>query len=105
MADIIKLPDNLISNDDRQKLESYGAHEIARGRATRFHWTESEQGDPLFEIYRGGAVEELVLQIGRHREQDEYYALDPSGQDLTSGSLDHVMAQLDRKLAWDHGES
>jgi hypothetical protein len=105
MADIIKLPDNLISNEDRHKLESYGGHEIARGRATRFHWTTSDKGDPLFEIYRGGAKEQLIVQIGRHREQDEYYAVDATGQEVTSGALDHVMAELDRMMARDHGET
>lgn len=104
MADIIHLPDNFIGKDDRERLEAFGGHVIAHGRATRFHWARDGAGDDAFEIYRGGAHEELVLRIQRDRQQDTYYATDPQGETLSRGSLEHVMADLDRRLAQAHGE-
>lgn len=102
---IIELPGNLIGLEDRKKLESYGGHEISHGRATRFHWGQDAHGDPVFEIYRGGAHEKLASRIGRHRTSDEFYAHTAAGVAIVSGTLDHVMAVLDKKLARDHGET
>lgn len=102
---VIALPDNLIGREDRQRLESFGGHEMARGRATRFHWDKDENGNPVFEIFRGGNKEKLVVRIGRHREKDEFFAEDSAGNTLVTGALDHVMAVLDKKLAHDHGEN
>lgn len=101
---VISLPNNPITPPDQEKLESFGGHEIARGRATRFTWNQDEGGDPVFDIYRGGANEKLAIRIGRHREKDEFYAQNGSGKSIVTGTLDHVMAVLDKNLARDHGE-
>lgn len=102
MADIAKLPVNLIGKKDQVKLESYGGHEIAHGRATRFHWDQDEHGNPNFGIYRGGAEEELFVKIGRDRKRDEFWAKDGDGALIVSGALDHVMAVIEKKLAAEH---
>ena len=102
MAEISKLPENLIGKEDQARLESYGGHELALGRATRFHWARNEQGSPLFEIYRGGQEESLAVRIGRDRNRDEFWAEDPIGKLIVSGTLEHVMATLDKMLAREH---
>ncbi|RDC71092.1 hypothetical protein DLJ49_16320 [Rhodovulum sp. 12E13] len=92
--DIIRLAENLIGPADRRRLESYGAHVIQHGWATRYAWSE-EDGDPRFDIFRGGPNEECAVRVGRHREADEFFAEDAAGQQITAGPLDHVMAELD----------
>jgi hypothetical protein len=81
--DIIRLAENLIGPADHRRLESYGAHVIQHGWATRFAWSEQD-GDPRFDIFRGGA--------------DEFFAEDAAGQQIVAGPLDHVMAELDAFL-------
>jgi len=104
MTRIIKLPENFIGKEDREKLESFGGHEISRGRATRWHWDKDKNGNDIYEIYRGGANEKLVVKIGRDREHDEFHVTTSNGKLLTSGTLDHVMNILDEYLAKLHGE-
>ena len=104
MADIVELPKNLIGLEDQESLEVYGGHHISRGRATRFHWDKDKYGDPVFELYRGGANEELITRISRDRERDVFLAENARGQLLIAGTLDHVMAVLERKLAREHDE-
>jgi len=95
MAEIIQMPDNPISRADKQALESFGAHSIALGRATRFHWGNGRHGDDVFEIYHGGPFEKLAVRINRDREHDMFCARDANGQTLVSGTLDHVLAHLE----------
>ena len=104
MADIIKLPGNFIGPVDREKLESFGGHTIAHGRATRWHWDKNAAGDDLFEIHTGGAEDALAVCISRDRKLDQYIARDAAGYTIVSGMLDHVFAELDGYLARMHGE-
>lgn len=104
MADeVVRLPSNLIGLADRRRLESYGAHLVSHGLATRFSWSEDDRGDPHFEIFRGGADEVLAARVSRNRQEDVFYADDALGQRIVSGALDHVMAVLDEWLAAGHG--
>lgn len=105
MDKVIKLPDNLIGIDDHKNLESFGAHQISRGRLTRYHWNKDNNDDPVFELYRGGANEVLVTTIERDRAKGEFQAKDGEGKMLMTGTLDHIMAFLDRKLSIEHGET
>lgn len=102
MSDIVRLPDNFIGKDDRERLESFGGHTIARGRATRWHWTADERGDDVFEIYQGGAEEELAYRLRRDRKQDVFRVHDRRGREVLSGDLEHCMAGLDEMLAAEH---
>lgn len=95
--DVIRLAENLIGPADHRRLESYGAHVIQHGWATRYAWSE-ENGDPRFDIFRGGPNEELAVRVGRHRVEDEFFAEDAAGQQITAGALEHVMAELDAFL-------
>ncbi|MGA9573939.1 MAG: hypothetical protein WBS20_08340 [Lysobacterales bacterium] len=104
MNKTIKLPDNLIGKEDREKLESFGGHTIARGRATRWHWSE-DANDDVFEIYRGGANEVLASRIRRDRKMDVFYAHDAVGNPIGSGELEHVMAALEQYFIRLHGET
>jgi hypothetical protein len=104
MAKIINLPDNFIGKEDRERLESFGGHEIAHGRATRWHWGKNDDGSDVFEIYRGGANEELVCQISRDREHDQFTVKNAAGTLVISGTLDHIMAELDGFFAQLHHE-
>ncbi|WP_439155965.1 hypothetical protein [Yoonia sp.] len=94
---IIRLAENIIGPTDQKRLESYGAHVIQHGWATRFTWTEHD-GDPLFDIFRGGADEHLAARIGRHRDRHEFFAEDAAGQQIAAGTLAHVMAEIDTFL-------
>ncbi|WP_101069168.1 hypothetical protein [Roseovarius salinarum] len=102
--EIIRLADNLIGLSDRQALESYGAHVIGHGWATRFAWAWDADGDPHFDIFSGGADEVLAARIGRDRAAHVFYALDAEGARMVEGTLDHVMAELDRRFAAAHGQ-
>ena len=103
MSEIIRLAENIISKEDREQLQSFGGHIIAHGRATRWHWEKNGNND-VFEIYRGGADEELAVRISRKRKEDAFYAHDISGNVIAAGVLDHVMAELDHYFMQLHGE-
>jgi hypothetical protein len=104
MTKIIRLPGNFIGVEDREKLESFGGHTIAHGRATRWDWSDDDDGDDVFEIYTGGAVNNLTACIKRDRERDRYIARDAAGQKIAAGALEHVFTELDRYFARLHGE-
>jgi hypothetical protein len=104
VSDIIHLPGNIIGREDRDRLESFGGHTIARGRATRWRWDKDADGDEVFEIYRGGKDEVLVVRISRDRERDAFWARDILGGSVVSGTLEHVLAKLEVHLARLHGE-
>jgi hypothetical protein len=99
MADIINLPSDFIGKEDEQRLESFASHLIAHGRATRWHWNRKSGIDVAFEVFRGGADEELLVTIKRDRKEDAFHARDGNGRDLAHGTLDHVMAVIDRAAA------
>jgi hypothetical protein len=105
MSEIINLADNFVSKEDREQLASFGGHIIARGRATRWHWDKAANGDDVFEIFRGGADEELAVRICRKRKMDAFYAHDAVGNVISAGVLDHVMAELEQYFIELHGES
>lgn len=104
MSEIIELPNNFFGKDDRERLESFGGHEIARGRATRWHWDKDKDNDDMFQLFAGGANEYLILTLSRDRGQDACCAHDGQHNHLASGSLDHVMAAVDEFLALQHEE-
>lgn len=92
---LVRLPRDFISKTDESKLESFGAHLIAHGAATRWHWQRSNGIDTAFSIYRGGPNEELLVDIARDSSRDVYYATDADGKTLTKGSLEAVMTVVD----------
>jgi hypothetical protein len=104
MSEIIRIPDNFIGKEDQVRLESFGGHEIAHGRATRWHWAKDDNGARVFEVFRGGADEQLVVRISRDREHDSYRAYDARQHLLAEGPLERVMAVLDTELARLRGE-
>lgn len=104
MTQIINLSENIISKKDRKLLESFGGHTIAHGRATRWHWHEADNGDALFEIFRGGSDEVLAICVNRDRKGDAFYAHDAAGRKVASGGLEHVMAELEQYFIQLHGE-
>lgn len=104
MSKTYKFPDNVIGKEDRERLESFGGHTIAHGRATRWHWGKDENGGDVFEIYRGGADELLGARVCRDRDRDIFFAQDDLGQPIGSGELEHVMAELEQYFSCLHGE-
>jgi hypothetical protein len=104
MSEIVQLPENIIGKEDRERLESFGGHTIARGRATRWHWGSNDRGDDVFEIYRGGADETLAYRVSRDRRHDLFRVHDSHGAEVLSGDLERVMAGLDELLSTEHGE-
>jgi hypothetical protein len=104
MADVTRLPDNFIGKEDREKLESFGGHTIARGRATRWHWGADAAGNDAFEIHEGGTQERLAASVGRDRRLDVFVAVDGEHRVIGKGDLEHVMAELERYFIKKHGE-
>ncbi|NOR43662.1 MAG: hypothetical protein GQ572_10030 [Gammaproteobacteria bacterium] len=104
MSEIIKLEENIINKKDREQLESFGGHTIAHGRATRWHWHKADNGDVVFELFRGGADEVLAVCINRDRKLDAFYAHDAMGNMVSSGKLEHVMAELEQYFVQLHGD-
>jgi len=104
MSEIINLSENIISKKNRKQLESFGGHTIAHGRATRWHWQKADNGDEIFEIYRGGADEKLTVCVNRDRKSDAFYVHDAQGNMVASGELEHVMAELEQYFIQLHGE-
>ena len=95
MAQVIRMPDNFISKADREKLESFGAHVIVHGRATRWHWAKDVGGGDIFEIYKAGRKGTPIVRIRRDRTRDVFCAEDASGGLVAAGTLAHVMAVLE----------
>lgn len=104
MSDIVQLPENFIGREDREKLESFGGHTIARGRATRWHWANDEQGGDVFEIYRGGIDEVLAYRVSRDRKHGVFRVRDGHEREVLRGDLEHVMTGLEKMLSMEHGE-
>jgi hypothetical protein len=104
MTEIIRLPDNLIGREDREKLESFAGHTVARGRAVRWHWGKDSAGNDIFEIQPGGVEHRPVVRISRSRTQDAYSARDAAGLPIVRGALDHVFAALEAYFVRLHGE-
>jgi hypothetical protein len=104
MTQIIRLPHNFIGKEDRERLESFAGHTIARGRATRWHWGKDADGDDVFEIYPSRADPMLSVSISRNRELDAFCARDAAGCSIASGALDHVFAELEAYFVRVHGE-
>lgn len=105
MSDIVQLPENFIGREDRERLESFGGHTIAHGRATRWHWANDGQSGDVFEIYRGGAHEVLAYRVSRDRKQGVFRVHDARERAVLQGDLEHVMAGLEKMLSTEHGES
>jgi hypothetical protein len=105
MSKIINLPSNFIGKDDGEKLEHFGGHTIAHGRATRWHWGTDADGNEVFEIYRGGEDEVLTASVTRDRERDAFYARDDAGGLIGSGALEHVFAHLEKYFVRLHREA
>jgi hypothetical protein len=104
MTRVIRLADNFIGKEDRDKLESYAGHTIARGRATRWCWGKTPDGDDRFEIHTGGANDRLAVTVSRNREQDSFFVCDAAGRLITTGPLDHILAELENYFIQTHGE-
>jgi len=97
MTNIIRLPGNIIGKYDRDRLEGFGCHAIRSGRATR--WREVEDGDSVFEIFRGVKDEELIARISRDRERDLFCVYEHVGGRTAAGALEYILAVLDAYLA------
>jgi hypothetical protein len=101
---IVNLAPNFIGKEDRRKLESFGGHTIAHGRATRWHWDEDPARSEVFEIYRGGKDETLAACVCRDRENDSFYARDGTGSLIATGTLEHLFTELEAYFSRLHGE-
>lgn len=104
MGDTIRLPDNFIGNDDRHRLESFGGHIITLGRAARSHWHKDTGGDHVYEICHGDIHNLITVSIRRNRKKDVFFAHDNTEKELVSGTLEHVMAELEQYFLTMHGE-
>ena len=104
MSKIYELPDNFIGKEDRDKLESFAGHTVAHGRAVRWHWAKTDDGDDVFEIHRHNELDRPDVRITRDRQQDAFFARDEGDALIASGTLEHMLAALERHFARLHGE-
>jgi hypothetical protein len=104
MTEIIRLPDNFMGREDREKLQSFAGHTVAHGRAVRWHWDKDADGNDIFEIHTGRAERRPAVRISRNRAQDAYSACDAAGLPIVKGALDHVFAALEDYFVRIHGE-
>jgi len=104
MTEIISFPENIISKEDREKLESFAGHTIGRGRATRWHWDKNAEGDDQLIICTGGADKLLTVTIGRDRKQDVFYGRDTTGDLIAQGPLEQLLAALEVYFVHLHNE-
>lgn len=102
MPDIVNLPPNFIGKDDEQRLESFGGHLIARGCATRWHWNRERGIDVAFDVFVGGSQERLMFSIVRDRKHDKFVAKNAVGAQIADGTLDHIMAVVDKLARSEH---
>ncbi len=104
---VVKLPDAFFSKEDEQRLESFGAHLIAHGKATRWRWARQNGIDVAFDVYRGGPDEELMFSFSRDRERERgYYQLtDAAGRTLEKGKLERLMFTADQLSTPDPGDA
>lgn len=106
---VIKLPDAYFSKEDEQRLESFGAHLIAHGKATRWRWVRKNGIDVAFNVYRGGPDEVLMFSFSRDREREGergYYLLtDATGRTLEKGKLERLMFTADLLATPDPGDA
>jgi len=105
MAEIIRLPDNIISKRDKHALESFGAYSIAHGHTTRWQWTRDNNGDEVFQLFRGAVIAELAVNITRDSELDTFCASDSAGELITTGTLRHVFTELEYYLSLLHEDT
>lgn len=101
---VVKLPDGFIGKDDEARLESFGAHLISHGIATRWHWRRRRGIDVAFEIYCGGMEGELLASISRDRRNDVFTVKDGYGRLVDAGTLERIMTTIDahaRRGNWD----
>ena len=104
MVEITRLAENFIGKDDRERLEAFGGHSIAHGRATRWHWSETVDGSECFEIFAGGADERRVARVTRDRRADLFRVFESDNRELANGTLEQAMAALEAFLRTRHGE-
>lgn len=104
MSRNLNIPDNYINKEDRERLESFGMHTIARGRAARWRWSENMNGDDVFEIFCGGKDRTLAARIFHDRHQGIFYACDGEADTIASDTLAHVLADLERYFIRLHDE-
>lgn len=104
MNKIHDLPDNFIGKADHEKLESFAGHTVARGRAVRWHWDKTGDGDDVLEIFRHNDADTPDARITRDRQQDAFLAHDAGGTLIASGILEHMLAELEAYFARLHGE-
>jgi hypothetical protein len=102
---VVPLHRDIVGEEEREKLESFGGHSAGRGRITRWAWDEDAGGHVLFMLYRGGETERLAVQVRRDPESGDFRARNVDGAVIGEGPLDYVLARMDAYLAALHGES
>lgn len=100
---VVDLPKNFITPQDKIKLESYAAYEISHGRATGYSW-KKEKDNEAFVMYQGPTRDKVTMKISHNQKDHKFHAYNKDGGEIVSGTLDHVMAYMDKKLAKQHGE-
>lgn len=91
---IVELPRGFIGKQDEAKLESFGGYLIAHGLATRWHWRREEGIDVAFVLFGVGG--DFLCSIRRDQERDVFYVAGADGRRKEEGTLEGIMALVER---------
>ena len=90
--------------DTHMKIEGPAALEAQLCFVQDWHWARDDKHDAVFEIFRGGANEELIARVYRDREHDVFIVCNEPGGTISTGTLEHVMAEMEEYFMRIHGE-
>ena len=95
---IIALPDSFIGKADQVRLESFAAHLIAHGWASRWYWNRQPGPDMALHVYKRRCDERPMLCLIRSRINRAFCAKDAAGNTIAEGELRYVMRVVDTRV-------
>ena len=92
---ILLLADTSIGKPDRLRLESFAAHLVAHGWASRWQWQRKRGLAMTLHVYKGSGEQPLFF-LNRSRADRAFFAKDSAGRIIAQGPLPHVLAVANR---------
>lgn len=93
---IVVLADGSMTRADRQRLESFASHLVARGCAARWSWHGRSGHDMTLQLYKGRGDSDPMVYFRRSRAKRAFCARDAAGRVIAQGDLPHVLTVVDR---------
>ena len=103
MGEVIRLPINFIGKLDQRRLEIFGGHMLATGRATSWQWDLNDQGADMFSVYTGATNKKLAAWIERDQTLSRFRGYDGLGRIIAEGPIYEVIFTMDKFFKKLHG--